>query len=120
MEIGRVPLALLVVVGLGACGTTGAGLLESDARIIWEQAPSCELTGAAPEEIPGVVTIGRGKAVEVQIEVDGSRGVVTEAVILGQGSGTTALDAALIEATLQMRFHCVGSGLTFGRRVYFI
>ena len=46
MEIGRVPLALLVVVGLGACGTTGAGLLESDARIIWEQAPSWPMRSA--------------------------------------------------------------------------
>ena len=120
MEIGRVLLALLVVVGLGACDTTGAALLESDAGIIWQKDPSCELTGEVPAEIPGVVTIGRGMAVEVQIEVDGSRDVVTEAVILGEGSGTAALDEALIEAALQMRFHCVGSGMAVGRRVYFI
>ena len=126
MDIGRVLVALLVTVGLAACDTTGSALLEAEAteaagsEIIWEQARSCELSVDATAAIPGVITIGRAQAVTVQIQVDGATGMVSEAVILGEGSGTAALNDALLEAALRMRFDCARRGLALGRRVYFI
>ena len=126
MDIGRVLGALLVMVGLGACDTTGSALFEVEAaeaagsEIIWEQDQSCELSVDAPAAIPGVVTIGRAQAVPVQIQVDGTTGEVSEAVILGEGSGVAALNEALLEAALRMRFDCARRGLALGRRVYFI
>ena len=126
VDIGRVLVALLVMVGLGACDTTGSALLEAEAaeaagsEIIWEQDRSCELSVDALAAIPGVVTIGRAQAVAVQIQVDGTTGMANEAVILGEGSGTAALDEALLDAALRMRFDCAQPGLALGRRVYFI
>lgn len=132
MVIGRVLAALLAMAGLGACDTTGTAMLDAaaahdaaaavaaDSEIIWEQDLSCELTANAPAVVPGVVTIGRVQEVAVQIRVDGTRGIVSEAVILGQGSGTAALDKAVLELALRMQFDCARSGPALGRRVYFI
>lgn len=121
------PSVLLVTIVLGACGTTSiwqTGSTEEAAaadsgQVIWEEDRACERT-FDPRPMTGVITIGRAQAVEVEIQVDGTRGVVTEAVVLGKGSGTAEVDAALIEAALRMRFDCERRGTAHGRRVYFI
>ena len=114
------PLVLLVVIALGACGTISVGQPGSGEQVIWEEDRACERT-FDPPPATGVVTIGRARAVEVEIQVDATRGVVTEAVLLGERSGGTAeLDAALIEAALRMRFDCERRGVARGRWVYFI
>ena len=126
MVIGRVLAALLCMAGLGACDTTGAAMLDAEAavaagsEIIWEQDRSCELTANAPTAIPGVVTMGRVQEVAVQIRVDGTNGIVSEAVILGRGSGTAALDKAVLDLALRMQFDCARSGPALGRWVYLI
>ena len=123
------PLVLLVVIVLGACGTNSVRQSGTEAaaaaaadgeQVIWEEDRACERT-FAPRPVTGVVTIGRARAVEVEIQVDATRGVVTEAVLLGERSdGTAELDAALIEAALRLRFDCERRGMARGRWVYYI
>lgn len=87
------PLVLLVVIVLAACGTTSVGQPGTEAataaagEVIWEEDRAGERT-FDPGPVTGVVTIGRARAVAVgDSGRDATRGVVTEAVLLGEGSG---------------------------------